>query len=157
MKKILLFLSLCVCLLFSMSGCGDNEKDAGVKTSKTYTFSVDTGDRIQIKINTTDGYDMTSELPFEISQDGEILSQGIFISEEQYGQYEQVVEDDEMATLIDSGEKEGNNYIFWSYDDSEYNIAILVKDSGTGILLGNTISEETAWACFDQLEIKIDD
>lgn len=157
MKKILLFLSLCVCLLFSMSGCGDNEKDAGVKRSKTYTFSVDTGDRIQIKINTTDGYDMTSELPFEISQDGEILSQGIFISEEQYGQYEQVVEDDEMATLIDSGEKEGNNYIFWSYDDSEYNIAILVKDSGTGILLGNTISEETAWACFDQLEIKIDD
>ena len=157
MKKVLLILSLCVCLVFSVSACGNNEKESGIRTSKSYTFSVDTGDKIQMEIDTTDGYDLTSELPFEILKNGESLSQGTFISKEQYTQYIQAVEEDEMATLIDAGTKAGNEYIFWSYDGSEYTIAVLVDDSVTGVLLGNTTSEESAWVCFEHLEIKAEE
>lgn len=151
MKKSISALLLLLCLIFTFSGCNGE-----AKTHKTYTFSVDTGDKVRIELDTTGGYDITSELPFEISQDGSTLSQGIFIEAEQYASYKEAVSADDSAKVIDEGTKDSNKYVFWSYNDSEFNIVILIGDSNTGILLGNAVSEESAKECFDRLTISLD-
>lgn len=150
MKKSISALLLLLCLIFTLSGCGE------AKTHKSYTFSVDTGDKVQIELDTTGGYDITSELPFEISKDGSTLSQGIFIEAEQYASYTEAISTDDSAKVIEEGTKDSNKYVFWSYNDSEFNIVILIGDSNTGILLGNAVSEESAKECFDRLTISLD-
>lgn len=153
MKTIAKLFSFAMVLIFALSmmtGCNDN-------STKAYTFSVDNGDSIKVFLNTMDNYDISSELPFAITCNGELQSQGTFIQGDAFEQYKSVVENDENAELIDSGEKDGNEYIFWCYNGSEYNFAILIADSNTGVVLGNVVSEESAKECFDRLTIAVSD
>lgn len=145
LKKLSILVSGMI-LLLSLTGCN---------TSKAYTYNVETGDSVKISLDTSDQYDITSNLPFVISHDEETLSQGVFMTAENYGQYVEVVNADETATLLDSGSKDGNQYIFWSYNGAEYNYAILIGDSNTGVLLGNNVSEESARECFERLKINV--
>lgn len=142
---------LCCFLCLLLSACGS------ANTYVSYTYSVDTGDSVKIKFDTSNGYDFASDLPFVIMKDGTTLSQGMFITEEDYSQYVVAVENDENAKVIASSEQDGNEYIFWSYNDNEYNYAILIKDSNTGVILGNVVSEESAKECFARLEITIEE
>ena len=144
-KKISMLLSG-MFLLLSLAGCN---------SSKAYTYSVETGDTVKVSLDTSDKYDITSDLPFAISCDGKALSQGSFITSEDYSLYVDVVDEDSNATLIDSGSKNGNKYIFWSYNETEYNYAILIGDSNTGVILGNDVSEESAKECFGRLTISV--
>ena len=151
MKKRLVYVFAILSMMILFVGCGN------AKTSKTYTFNVETGDSVKVKLDTSDKYNITSEVPFEISQDGDIKSQGTFIFGEAYEQYKDVVDTDENAELLDSGNKDGNEYVFWSYNDSEYNYAILIKGSSTGLILANDVSEESAKECFNRLTIEYKD
>ena len=124
-----------------------------MSSSKAYTYAVDTGDSIKVSLNTKDGYDLSSGDPFAISYNGEVLSQGTFMQAEAYEQFEDAVKNDENAQLLDSGVKDGNTYIFWSFNGVEFNYAILVGDSDTTVVLGNNVSEESAKECFARLTI----
>lgn len=149
MKKLtkrLVCLFSFVCLLMLAAGCNLN-------SFKSFTFAVSNGDSIKVSLNTADNYNLSSDLPFKISHDGQTLSQGTFIMSDVYAQYVDVVGSDANAELLDSGKKDGNEYIFWCYNDSEYNYAILIKDSNTAILLGNDVSKESAKECFNRLTI----
>ena len=150
MKKALVLVLSVALLVCLFAGCT-------TKSSKTYTFTVDNGDKVKITLNTTDNYDITSEVPFSISCDGKTLSQGSFVLAESYQQYVSVVNTDENAKLIDSGTKDGNDYIFWCYNGSEYNYAILIKGSNTGIVIVNPVSEESAKECFNRLTIAVEE
>lgn len=132
-----------------LAGCGGS-------TSKSVTFKVDTGDNVKIKVNTTDGYDITSESPFSINKDGVLHSRGIFIDADEYGEYEKIVNQDENATLLDKGVRDGNEYILWSYNNEEWDIAVKIGDSNTAILLGNLVSEESAMECFNVLTVTVE-
>lgn len=139
---------ICMFVLLSMVGC-----NAKVDKSMSFTYSVDTGDKIKLTLDTSDNYKLTSELPFSILKDEETLSQGKFITKENYSQFVDTVKSDEKAKLIDSGNKNGNEYIFWSYNNSEYNYAVLISDSKTGVIIGNPVSEESAKDCFEKIDI----
>ncbi len=150
-----IFCSLVVVIaLISFVACGG--KGGNTSSNKSYTFSVDTGDKVKLKLDTSDKYDITSNIPFEISCDGEVMSQGSFIKAEYYEDYVKVAKSDKKAQLIDSGEKNNNKYVFWSYNNEEFNYAILVGDSNTGILLGNIISKESAEKTFERLTISLE-
>ena len=150
MKKVLAIIISVFLLMCFFTACSTS-------SSKAYTFTVDNGDKIKIKLDTADDYDLSSDVPFTISCDGNTLSQGSFVLAESYQQYVGVVNIDEKAEMIDSGTKDGNEYIFWCYNGSEYNYAILIKGSNTGIVLGNPVSEESAKECFNRLTITVED
>ena len=57
MKKVFMSLTIVGIMLLALTGC---------TTTKSYTFKVETGDEIEVKLNTNDGYDITSDLPFSI-------------------------------------------------------------------------------------------
>lgn len=142
----------CFCMMtvaiFCLAGCGAH-------TYITYTYTVDTGDSVTIKFETTDHYAITSDLPFAISKDGEVLSQGTFIMADGYQIYVDTVESDVNAVVIENGSTDTCNYMMWSFNNSEFNYVILIKNSNTGILLGNQVSEESAREVFGRLEISL--
>ena len=156
MKKFLLII-LTIVMCFSFAGC---------TTSKTYTYTVDTGDKICVEMDTTGGYDISSKLPFTISKTEDTatqgkavktLSQGKFIYSEYFEKYVDAAESDEKAVIIDSGSRDDVEYTFWSYNGSEYNYVIKIKDSNTGVLLSNPNSQEEAKDCFNRLTFSKDD
>ncbi len=145
-KKLIACIVSLACVAVLAVGCTTS-------SSMSYTFSVDNGDTVKVTLDTSDKYKMTSDVPFTISQDGKELSHGTFIQGEAYEQYANVVQTDEKAVLLDSGTKDGNDYIFWCYDGKEYNYVIQIAGSNTGMILGNPVSEETAKECFNRLTI----
>ncbi len=147
MKKILCSLVLICTLVFTLTGC---------TSSKAYTFDVETGDSIKVKLNTSDGYDISSDLPFTISKDGETLSQGTFITLTGYNQYIATVNNDINSKVLDSGSKNGVTYTFYTYNNSEYNYIIKVDGSNTGILLGNPNSQVEAETIFNLLTFSVE-
>lgn len=147
MKKVFMSLAIIGVMLLTLTGC---------TKSKSYTFTVETGDKIKIQLNTTDGYDLSSDLPFKISKDGNTLSQGTFITIDGYNQYIEAVNSDSNAKILDSKTKDGISYTFYSYNDSEFNYVIKVNDSNTGILLGNPNSQEEAEKCFELLTFTLE-
>lgn len=149
MKKTVLCILALVCVLAMVTGCNFH-------SSISYTFSIDNGDSIEVELDTTDKYSMTSDVPFTVTLDGEAQSYGTFIHSDVYPEYANIGEA-ENTQVLDSGTKDGNQYIFWCFDGKEYNYAILVEGSNTGVLLGNMISQESAQACFDRLTITVKD
>lgn len=144
MKKILYSIILVTTILLTITGCS---------TSKTLTWNVATGDKIKIELDTTGGYDITSELPFTISKEGETLSQGTFVTIDGYNQYMNAVKSDSNAKIINSKTKNGVTYTFYSFNNSEFNYLIKIDDSNTGILLGNPNSQSEAEEIFNRLTI----
>ncbi|WP_249030497.1 hypothetical protein [Tannockella kyphosi] len=150
-----------ICIAFMMVclvGCSNS--------GLTYTFeSADTGDTISVKFDTSDGYYLeeydTESLLLDTQifcvydSDDTILSQATFVSSSDYSLYNIAISGDSAATLIDSSD-EGNQYLFWSYDDSEFNYIILVEGSNTAIVLGNNVSQESAQECFERMTITLE-
>jgi len=147
MKKVIGSLTIVFVLVLFLTGC---------TTNKSYTFNVETGDKIKVKLNTTDGYDLSSNLPFTISKDGNTLSQGTFITISSYDEYVKAAKTNSSAKVIDESSKDNIEYVFYSYNDSEYNYVIKVKNSNTGILLGNPNSQEEAKKCFELLTFSLE-
>lgn len=146
-KKVFMSLAIVGVMLLTLTGC---------TKSRSYTFIVETGDKVKVQLNTTDGYDLSSDLPFTISKDGNTLSQGTFITTDGYNQYIDVVNSDSNARILDSGTKDGISYTFYSYNDSEFNYVIKIDGSNTGILLGNSNSQEEAKKCFELLTFTLE-
>ena len=148
MKKMFVLALSLICIAGMATGCSTSN-------SMSYTFSVDNGDSVKVELDTTDGYKMTSDIPFAISKGEDALSQGIFMQGEVYDQYADVISKDESAEILDSGTKDGNDYIFWCYNGQEYNYAMKIAASNTGMILGNIVSEESARECFDRLTVTV--
>ena len=147
-KKIIMLFVLVLAIVLILTGC---EK----KSNKSYTFNVETGDQIEIKMNTTEGYNLTSKLPIEFSKDDELISQGTFAQEYASDEYYKLVKNDSDATIIEEKSNSNIEYFFYEYDDSEYNYIIKIKDSKTCFILGNNKSKKSAQEIFERLEFKV--
>jgi len=144
--KHLKTLLLLVVAAFLITGC---------TTSKAYTFNVETGDSIKVELDTSDGHDIDSKVPFTVTKDDKTISQGSFITIDGYNGYIASAKSDLDVTIIDEGTKDGVDYILYKYEGNEpdYNYIIKVNNSKTGLMLGNTVSKESAKECFDHLTL----
>ena len=73
-----------------------------------------------------------------------------------YNQYVESAQYDEKVKVIDSGKIGENEFLFYEYNNSEFNYVVLVRDSNTGLIIGNNVSEESARECFERLEISLE-
>lgn len=131
-----------------LGGCTAN-------TTKAYTFKVETGDSVKVALNTTGGYDLTKDLPFEVKKGDDVLAKGTFIKGEYFDEYSQKAHDE--ANVLNEGEHDGNRFVFWEYmqdDASEYAYVIEVKNSSTGVLLSAN-SQQDAEDVFGRLTISL--
>ncbi len=145
MKKLLI--GLCALLLVACD----------VTTSKAYSFNVETGDEVKIEMDTSGGYNITKEIPFEISKDDEVISEGTFLSEDGVDYYEEAIDTDDDVEIVDEGTKGEVSYIFYIYDDEQYNYFVTIKGAKTGIMLSSTVSEDDAKDVFERLTITVEE
>ena len=147
LKRVLKYFMIVGVMLLVLTGC---------TTNKSFTFNVETGDKVKVQLNTTDGYDLSSDLPFTISKDDNKLSQATFIKGTYYTEYVEVAKNDPLAEIIDKGSTNEIEYVFYSYNDSEYNYIIKINESNTAILLTNQNSQEEAEKCFELLTFTLE-
>lgn len=147
MKKLIRVLSVIFILTLILTGC---------TTSKSFIYKVQTGDSVEVKLDTSNGYNLSSDLPFTISKDNTKLSQGTFITMDGYNQYIELVNNDSNSKIIDSGNKNGITYTFYTYNNSEFNYVIKINNSNTGILLGNPNSQKEAEEIFEKLTFSLE-
>lgn len=147
MKKLIRVLSVIFILTLILTGC---------TTSKSFIYKVQTGDSVEVKLDTSNGYNLSSDLPFTISKDNTKLSQGTFITMDGYNQYIELVNNDTNSKIIDSGNKNGITYTFYTYNNSEFNYVIKINNSNTGILLGNPNSQKEAEEIFEKLTFSLE-
>ena len=152
MKKtrILWLVIMAAIAVVMLSGCDFN-------SSKSYTYDVETGDRITIKMDTSKKYDLTSSLPIEFSKDDEVLSQGIFAKEDAYDMYYNLVENDSSSEIIEEKSNKNGDYFFYTTESGEYNYIIKIKDSNTCFILGNDVSKSSAQEVFKRLTFTVED
>lgn len=160
MKKSVKILSLILVLcslLCLCTACGGND----VKTNLTFTYTVETGDKVKIELDTSDGYGFKSELPFSITKENETISQGTFITEDGYAQYKSLIDlgAEQGITIIEpETSQNGLTYIFYQVNGSagtEYNYVVKIDNSKTGLLIGSLKSKADAQDVFNHLAINI--
>ena len=142
MKKIKVLLVISMILL-----CGCN------KYSK-HEFNTSTGDTIEIKIKTNDGYDITDENPFYVKKDNNNISFGTFINNEIYDTLVYSINKDELVKNKEEGKKKNISYISYEYN-GQYIYLIKIMDSNTNINLVNRTNKEEANKVFNLLEFKL--
>ena len=155
LKKIKIMIAIAVILssLFVLTGC---------TTNKSYTYNVDTGDKIKIEMKTGDGYDLTSELPIQFTKDDEVISQGTFAEMTAYDTYYELMDGQNNVEILEENENDNIEYFFYEYtyeldDQAEYNYIIKIKNSNTCFILGNNISKESAEEIFERLTFSVED
>ncbi len=148
--KRALSIVLVVLTLFALVGC------SAANTYMSWTYKVETGDNVKIKLNTTDGYKISAELPFSISKDGTVISQGTFIKGEYCEDYRQAAQTQEGSKMLEEGNIGDHKYFAWSFNDEEWNYCIELAGGKTGILIGNETSQASAQEVFNRLKITIE-
>lgn len=139
----------------SNSSSGDTLVSGEVSTEKSYTYSVDNSDDIKIGVNTSLGYDITSEVPFTISKNGETAFQGSFIYSYAYEDYRDAYEAEPTAVFLGEGTKDGNEYFAYSLPD-EVDYFILISGSNTAVLMGSLLPAEDAAEAFDAVTFSLE-
>lgn len=147
--KSIISVILALCIAFAFAGCHFD-------TTKSYKYTVETGEDVCVTLDTTGGYDVTSDLPFTVyDENGTAISEGSFAYGSTYYDYVNIVDSEEESVLLDSGLKDGGQYIFWTYDYSEYNYAILLDGGNTAVILHNVTSEDSAKDIFNRLNFEV--
>lgn len=150
-KRISFLITIPLACIMMLSACT-------TKTSKEVTYSVDTGDSVKITIDTKDGFDITMDVPFTVSKGDTDIFTGSFIYAEYYDVYREVVDEESNAVLLDEGNKDGNDYFFYSFEGNagtEYDYFILIKDSETAIAMASLVGEKEATEAFKAMTISL--
>lgn len=149
LKKVLCISAATLALAASLTACSTYLEKSGI-------YNVETGDSIKITVNAKEGYDITLEAPFIISKDDETILNGTFLYGDYLEEYKRAYKTEPTASLVDEGEKDGNEYFCYAVGD-EYDYFVKVGDSNTAVILVSTASEEDANAAFNSTVITLED
>jgi len=150
MKKSLKLFTLIAILsiTFILTGC---------KSYKTVKFDGINSEKINITLNTTDGYDISAELPFYVTKNAKKICQGEFITIDSYDQALIDLKSTSGVKIIDKGSRDEGDYIFYSYDDSSFEYILKLKKSNTTIHLTSNDKKDDITTCAKLLKFeKID-
>lgn len=151
LASLLIGVTACVTLL---CGCTKN-------SSLSYTYDVETGDKVKVTIDTSNGYSMDSKNPFTVKKDGEDILVCQFLSEEGYDYYSEILTEENLASqkgsIVETGKKDNAEYIFYSVESdggAEHDFFVTLNDK-TSIIIGSQRSEKEAKAGFHALNFEI--
>ena len=151
MKRIMKtgVLMLAVAVMLTLGACS-------ASSSKSYTFNVETGDTIKVKLDTSNGMSLSQkDGQFTVKKDEENILQGMFIHETGYNSYLAIKGQQGMRVLEDT-EKDGNTYYMYEIEGesgTEENFVVWIRDSKTGMLIASLAGQEKAKEAFESLTI----
>jgi len=151
-KQFSMFLYVIITIL-SLAGCTLNN-------TVSFTYAVDTGDRVKVTLNTEDGYTIGTGNPFIISKDGEDILTCQFLSKVGYDYFTENLTDEfvklQNGHIIENGNKDNFDYTFYTVESKfiENNFFVKLNDQ-TSLIIGSLADETEAKNCFDLLSFEI--
>ena len=140
---------ICIMILLAMLSL------TGCETSFSYTFDVSTGEQIKVTLDTSKEHKLKQEDgKFSVEKDDIPITQGGFLTEDEVNEYFEKLPVTEGVSIIEQATYEGNEYVFYFYNNTWYHI-VRIEDAKTGIALINSISEDSAKECFELLQIQL--
>lgn len=137
MKKIICLLCVIIFSMFIIVGCNKT-------SSKSYTFNVSTGEKVEIQLDTSSGYNIKqNEGVFYIlnNKDEQVL-EGKFLKQEGFDLYKKAIsEPAEGLEVIENTDKN----LMWLYsegDSSQINQVIKISNKTNIITTSNKNKEE---------------
>lgn len=121
--------------------------------NKSGTFEVETGDSVKVTVDAKSGYDLSLDVPFVISKDGDQIFSGTFLYQEYYDDYRDAFDAEPSAELVAEGEKDGNEYFAFTVG-GECDYLVKVADSNTAIMLSSTAGADAAQQTFESITIE---
>lgn len=150
MKKIkTLAAAAAVFMLACFAGCQN------VSTSQSLTFEVETGDRIKVTLDTTEGDSLSQDSGTILVNHGdEQILQGVFLTRDQYEAQKTVIEGTEGVELLTDEDEMISYYYEEGAAGPEAGYLFLVEHSDTGVYLASLADQETADQTFARLEFE---
>lgn len=149
LKRIFVTLSMCVVLMMSLTAC---------HSSKSYTFRVDNGEKVQITLDTTDGYNIKQEDGvFTIQKEEEDILNGCFLSAEGYKQKAAAVAALGDEAIIKATPKDAPTFYCYQFEGEaglETDFLFQIEGGETGVLIGSLASRDEAEAAFKLLKFE---
>lgn len=157
MKKLLTLALSMVLVTVILTGC---------TSSVSNTYKVGTGDTVKVTLDTSDGLKLEdgddAGCDLVVTEDDETLLMMVFIDEDTYDVYMDLMEhadDTDSIEIIEEGSGDGIKWVFYNFDDGnaaeENNFIVWIKGSDTGLLMGSQESSRTAQRAFDSLSFEI--
>lgn len=127
---------------------------AGCSKFMSYTFDVSTGDKIKVKLNVSEGYELTqNDGQFYVEEDGERLVTGIFTTEEYWDYYTENIPVAEGCEVIKEDDLCGGNDGLVYTVEEETNAILHVGSSDTYVMLGSIEDSDDVLAVIASLTI----
>lgn len=126
-------------------------------TTKGWTFSVDTGDKVKVSIETSKGYNITGEVPFSILKDNEEIMIGKFGDYDDYDVSKNAIDGETGAVLLKEGKKDGFDYFFCTAETkkhTEYGYFLRLGNT-TIALITTSLTQTEAEAVFDAMAFSL--
>lgn len=132
----------------------------GCSTSISYTYDVGTGDTVKVTLDTSEGLMLENEDDgFSVTEDDETILQGIFIDEDTYDYYVEMVKIADGPENIEEDSANGLTWVFYEFDGQagmESNFIVWIDGSDTGVLIASLAGSRGAKKAFNSLTFTVD-
>lgn len=132
----------------------------GCSSSMSYTYNVGTGDSVKVELDTSEGLKLESEDEgFSVTEDDETILQGIFIDEDTYDFYVEMMKNADGPENIEEDSANGLTWLYWEFDGqagTESNYVAWIDGSDTGIIMGGLEGSRAAKKAFNSLTFTVD-
>lgn len=132
----------------------------GCTTSMSYTYNVGTGDSVKVELDTSEGLVLENEDEgFSVTEDDETILQGIFIDEDTYDFYVEMMKNADGPENIEEDSANGLTWLYWEFDGqagTESNYVAWIDGSDTGIIMGGLEGPRAAKKAFNSLTFTVD-
>lgn len=132
----------------------------GCTTSMSYTYNVGTGDNVTVVLDTSDGLKLENDDDgFSVTEDDETILQGIFIDEDTYDFYLEMVKNADGPENLEEDSANGLTWLYYEFDGNagkESNYVAWIDGSDTGIIMGGLEGSRAAKKAFNSLTFTVD-
>ncbi len=129
----------------------------GVTTYMSYAFTMENGDQVTVRLDTTDGHKISQgNGRVYILLEEETVLQCIFLDTELCTAYDEEIRANPDVTILAERSQDGNKYLFYTVEGAagtEHDFLVKISDTDTGMLIGSLSGEETALRAFKHLHL----
>ncbi|MDE6531496.1 MAG: hypothetical protein K2K96_12115 [Lachnospiraceae bacterium] len=136
----------------------------GCTTSMSYSYKVGTGDNVKVELDTSDGLMLENGLEsgdegFRVTEDDETILQGVFVDEDTYDLYMEIVKYADGVEVVEEDSANGLTWVLYEFDGNagmESNYIVWIDGSDTGIIMGSLEGTRAAKKAFNSLTFTVD-
>lgn len=149
-KRFIKLLLLCIFSLALLTACN---------TSKSYTFQTDSGEKIKVTLDTTDGYDLIQkDGTVTVQKDKEDILMGMLLKPEGYEEYVTAIHSSDGINIIEAEPEDSPLFYLYQFEGEagmETTFLFNIEGAKTSALFVSLFSMDQAKAAYERLTFEL--